>query len=72
MSSTIFLLVLMFYGSVTANCSVKMSLHAGDSDIEPPSECDTFAEQLRGTHDPTRFGRMLAELDINAIAARSL
>jgi hypothetical protein len=36
-----------------------------------PSERDTLAEQLKGTRDPTQFGRMLAELDINSIAARS-
>jgi transposase len=35
------------------------------------SERDTLAEQLKGTRDPTQFGRMLAELDINSIAARS-
>jgi transposase len=36
-----------------------------------PSERDTLAEQLKGTREPTQFGRMLAELDINSIAARS-
>jgi transposase len=36
-----------------------------------PSERDTLAEQLKGTRDPTQFGRLLAELDINSIAARS-
>ncbi len=36
-----------------------------------PSERDTLAEQLKGTRDPTQFGRMLAELEINSIAARS-
>ena len=36
-----------------------------------PAERDTLAEQLMGTRDPTQFGRLLAELDINAIAARS-
>ena len=36
-----------------------------------PSERDTLAEQLNGTREPTQFGRMLVELDINSIAARS-
>lgn len=37
----------------------------------PPSERDTLAEQFKGTRDPTQFGRMLAELDVNSIAAQS-
>jgi len=36
-----------------------------------PSARDTLAEQLKGTRAPTQFGRMLGELDINSIAARS-
>ena len=36
-----------------------------------PSERDTLAEHLKGTREPTQFGRMLLELDINSIAARS-
>ncbi len=36
-----------------------------------PSERDTLAEQLKGRRELTQFGRMLAELDINSIAARS-
>jgi hypothetical protein len=36
-----------------------------------PSERDTLAEQLKGTRDPTQFGRMLTELDITSIAAQS-
>jgi transposase len=36
-----------------------------------PSARDTLREQLQGTRDPTQFGRMLAELDINSIAAQS-
>ena len=36
-----------------------------------PSERDTLAEQLKGTRDPTQFGRLLVELDINSIAAQS-
>jgi transposase len=36
-----------------------------------PSEPETLAEQLRGTREPTQFGRLLAELTIRSIAARS-
>lgn len=36
-----------------------------------PSERDTLTEQLKGRRDPTQFGRMLMELDVNSIAARS-
>lgn len=35
------------------------------------SEADTLAEQLAGTQDPTQFGRLLEELEITSIAARS-
>jgi hypothetical protein len=35
------------------------------------SERETLAEQLSGQREPTQFGRMLVELDINSIAARS-
>ena len=37
----------------------------------PPSERETLAEQLRGTREPTQFGRLLTELTIRSIAARS-
>lgn len=32
---------------------------------------ETLAEQLAGKREPTQFGRLLAELDITAVAARS-
>jgi transposase len=37
----------------------------------PPSERETLVEQLRGTRELTQFGRLLAELTIRSIAARS-
>src|SRR5258708_6110630 len=35
------------------------------------TEADTLEEQLAGKQDPTQFGRLLEELDISSIAARS-
>lgn len=35
------------------------------------SEADTLEEQLAGKQDPTQFGRLLEELEITSIAARS-
>lgn len=35
------------------------------------SEADTVKEQLEGKQDPTQFGRLLEELEISSIAARS-
>jgi transposase len=35
------------------------------------TEADTVAEQLAGKQDPTQFGRLLEELEITSIAARS-
>jgi transposase len=35
------------------------------------SEADTLKEQLKGKQDPTQFGRLLEELEITSIAARS-
>ncbi|HEY6285432.1 MAG TPA: ISNCY family transposase [Ktedonobacteraceae bacterium] len=35
------------------------------------TEADTLEEQLAGTQDPTQFGRLLEELEITSIAARS-
>jgi transposase len=34
-------------------------------------EADTIEEQLAGNHEPTQFGRLLEELEITSIAARS-
>ncbi len=35
------------------------------------TETDTLEEQLAGKQDPTQFGRLLEELEITSIAARS-
>ncbi len=35
------------------------------------TEADTLQEQLAGTQEPTQFGRLLQELAITSIAARS-
>src|SRR4249919_105876 len=35
------------------------------------TEADTLEEQLAGKQDPTQFGRLLEELEITSIAARS-
>jgi transposase len=35
------------------------------------TETDTLAEQLAGKRDPTQFGRLLEELEVTSIAARS-
>src|SRR5207237_9053409 len=45
--------------------------HGSIQQTSKATEADTLEEQLSGKQDPTQFGRLLEELEITSIAARS-